>query len=493
MTLSAVSRSEDAGGSVNDEVPAESEPEGFARRHRSTLTVVAAGTITAIWLGIGPHIPPAPRLALLAVTLAGHVATVITLRKHPGRSTRWGGDLGAVLIVGGLLVALAVALPSTGSNDLWAYSMQGRILSVHHVNPYFNWPMKFPDDPAVYRVSSGWRHTPNPYGPVFAIIEGGVALVAGTSALATRLLFQLVGALAVAATAIVLVKRRVGTDGIAFFLLCPAILTAVNGAHNDLLMAGAVLAAVVCADRRRFVRAGVWLAVAALIKVTALAAIPAIVLWLVVHRRFRSAVTFSATSLAVFVAGYGIFGGPKALATVAASAERASRAAVFSSPRQHLVDSARHSGATLHTAAISVGHVVTVATIACTAVALAFTWWRCRKPDSSRTYVVPTLTTLVCMLIYVLPWYAIWGIPTGALAPRSRGSAAAWWVASAYLVAYNVPAGIKLEGFSIGLSRATMPVAAILLAVAFVVPWRKIPVVNSRLVGRAAASGDAAT
>jgi len=68
-----------------------------------------------------------------------------------------------------------VALPLLVSHDVYLYSMYGRILRIHHANPYLVTPGHFPGDPVLPFVSEEWRDLPPPYGPAFLQLAGVVS------------------------------------------------------------------------------------------------------------------------------------------------------------------------------------------------------------------------------------------------------------------------------------------------------------------------------
>lgn len=324
-------------------------PSATSNCRGAIVAVVVAGAIIGVWLTAGPQLAATPRLVLLLVALVAQLIAVLTVQRQ-GVSSR------LVIVVGAVLLVLAVALPPQGSNDLWAYAMQGRIISAHHANPYLHKPTEYLSDPALQRVARGWRHAANPYGPVSATLEAGFAWIAGGSVLVTRILFQGIEALGVVAIVLALRRRADGAAAVAFIMLSPAVLASVNGGHNDVLVGAAIHAAVILADRRRLVAAGALISVAVLIKVTALVAVPAI--------------------------------------------------------------------------------------------------------------VVPALVALVISMLYVLPWYALWVLPTAAIRLRGRSTMAAWLVASALLVAYNEPPGFRgVAASSLHVGRFALPVVAVVLVI----------------------------
>ncbi|MBV8198948.1 MAG: hypothetical protein JO263_12520, partial [Candidatus Eremiobacteraeota bacterium] len=98
-----------------------------------------------------------------------------------------------------VVFAVALALPPKTSNDLWSYTMYGRIVSVYGDSPYTHLPSEFHTDPFYKRISPIWQHRGSVYWPVFVGYATVGTFLAGNSVLVDRLFFQLSAALAAAA------------------------------------------------------------------------------------------------------------------------------------------------------------------------------------------------------------------------------------------------------------------------------------------------------
>src|SRR4051794_183751 len=145
---------------------------GWGRRVLLAATV--AGTAALLLLPQGAS--PDRTMPYVALALAGYVGLVVAERHDPRLRP-------AVVLAGGSgLALLAVVRPPGGSHDLWSYTMYGRILAVHHANPYVAAPSAFGRDPFLGRVSPGWRHARTVYGPAFTVVSAGITRVAGRSA-----------------------------------------------------------------------------------------------------------------------------------------------------------------------------------------------------------------------------------------------------------------------------------------------------------------------
>ena len=113
------------------------------------------------------------------------------------------------------------------------------------------------------------------------------------------------------------------------------------------------------------------------------------------------------------------------------------------------------------------GHLLmTLATLCCVLGALLLVWRLGTTGKSSGAAAVPTLVALVFSMAYVLPWYALWVLPSAAPRGGSRSTAAAWTLAAALLVAYTNPPGFSssaaLPSF---LSHTALPVGAAVVLV----------------------------
>lgn len=216
------------------------------------------------------------------------------------------------LIVTGALWALPLALaPPLFSRDVFSYLAQGTILHLGH-NPYHSAPLllaRLRRPHLLAAVSPFWRGTTAPYGPLFlgliSLIVGivGAHLVAGV--LLVRVL-DLAG-LALLAAAMPQLARALGTDArraVWLAVLSPLVmLELVAAAHNDILMVGLLAAGVAAALSGRPILGIALCALAATIKVPALAGVLFIaVAWGRAEAPGRPRLRFAAAATAVVVA-----------------------------------------------------------------------------------------------------------------------------------------------------------------------------------------------
>lgn len=184
---------------------------------------------------------------------------------------------------------LMLAVPLLLSRDVYNYAMYGRILSVHHANPYVAVPADYPADPIFELSGEKWRTIPAVYGPAFIALSAGVTKVVG-SATGLILAFKLIAVAASIATMLVVARltQKVWPKRAAFAVVMfgwnPVVLFhSVASGHNDLLVALTIAGAIALVFARRPLLAAAVLTLGALVKVTA--ALPLVLLVIVVVAR----------------------------------------------------------------------------------------------------------------------------------------------------------------------------------------------------------------
>jgi len=426
---------------------------------RYLLLVVTTGATLLLLLG-ALHTVSATVLVLLA---GGAAATFVVLESRRPRT----GLIPVSVAIAVVLVA-AVVTPPRISKDLWSYTMYGRIVTVHRANPYVDVPAKFPSDPFLKRVGPRWRKTASVYGPLFVGTAAAASLLAGDSALLSRLFFQIMAALALLAILVVVWRTTASVTAVAFLGLNPVLaLVVVNGGHNDAIVGLGVLLAVVLTERKRPSAVGVVLGLAALIKLTALLALIGIVVWAWRQGRKRFAFTAALTTGVVVSAGYLIV-----LLDASRVLGNADRTVTSASPWNPLLDRLLHHDAwrnVVHPLApngtLTAVFYASSVLILLLAVGLSSRAARSGTPGPSIGVAVAAYPLAA---EYTLPWYAIWGLPVFA---TRRLTPVAWvvWTQSIVMLA-----ALKLPGAVTGnLLHTTMRVlltqlAPPLLLVAFI-------------------------
>lgn len=168
------------------------------------------------------------------------------------------------------------------SRDVYSYAAQGALWA-EGLSPYEHGVRDLSSD---WRDSTAptWLDSPAPYGPVWLLIARAAAAVSDGRLWLAVLLLRLVAvaAVAVLAWAVSDVAARVGAsrETAAWLAVAAPLVGAhfVSGAHNDALMVAGVVAGFALALRGWFVRAVLVVALAMMVKVTAVVALPFIAL-----------------------------------------------------------------------------------------------------------------------------------------------------------------------------------------------------------------------
>ncbi|MEU8169594.1 polyprenol phosphomannose-dependent alpha 1,6 mannosyltransferase MptB [Micromonospora sp. NPDC049004] len=191
-------------------------------------------------------------------------------------SGRW-AYVTAVLWVLPLLVA-----PPLGSRDVYSYACQGWTYA-HGVDPYAV-PVAAAGCPWVETVAPIWRDTPAPYGPVFVLLAAlAVTLGGGLTGTVVLLRVLAVAGLLLAAYCLPALARAAGvpTRRAAWLALAAPVVGVhlVAGAHNDAVMLGLLLCALLLVIRRpgrpgALLAAGALFGLAVTVKATAVVVTP---------------------------------------------------------------------------------------------------------------------------------------------------------------------------------------------------------------------------
>jgi len=191
--------------------------------------------------------------------------------------------------------------PPLGSRDIYAYACQGW-LWLNGFDPY---TMGVADAgcPWTDAVPSLWWHTPSPYGP-FAIALEGLAAKTGTL-LGSMVVLR---ALAIAGALIVawaLPRFAERPDALLLGVVTPLVAVhGISGAHNDLLVAAGIVGALAAARSGKGALAGVAIGLAVAIKVTAIVALPFLLIML--GRRWWTTLLAGAATFAGLTLGTGL-------------------------------------------------------------------------------------------------------------------------------------------------------------------------------------------
>lgn len=366
-------------------------------RFLAPLALLAATSATGLAVATDRQLPNPLHIAIVVVACIGYVGMLIA-------DKRWGGlkiGLVAVATVAPVVVALVVIPRFTG--DVWSYAMYGRILGVHHLSPWTHAPAAFPHDSLLHLVGRTWRGTPSVYGPAFTAASATSASVLGAGALATRLFYQGLSAVALGGAGWLIWRRTRSAAAVAFLTVHPlVVMYLVNGGRNDILVGVALLAAVVLVSNNRPGAAGVVGALGALVKVTGVVGFVALVVTMVARGERQAARRTVIAAGAVFGAGYAAAGMTALFAPMKTAGALFSRGSPWS-----LVALLGFAQPSVHVALALLALLVLVVIMR-------------HARNNATTAVTASLGMLSLAAAYTLPGYAAWALPTAALDHRGR-------------------------------------------------------------------------
>jgi alpha-1,6-mannosyltransferase len=225
------------------------------------------------------HVASLPSVARLVLCFGamGLVAAgfLLVLRES------WQRKLSTTDVVVAILVLhlVAVAMPLFGMQDIYQYAMYGRIVSVHHLNPYLVTPNDVRADPVFHLLDRTWRGVPAFYGPVLVSLFAAVTRLV-RSLPGIVLTFKLLAAMSSLGTAFLLYRlaQRLRPDrdqfALVLFGLNPLVIfTGVASGHTDCLIALALASALLLlakAEAQSGARIGYELTATAILAVAAL-------------------------------------------------------------------------------------------------------------------------------------------------------------------------------------------------------------------------------
>lgn len=400
------------------------------------VAVLLSVSASLVWLLAGAAVSVGPRL-LLEILALGSWVGLMRVGQRAGLSNR-------IVWLGGLvLLGVAVCKVPVGSQDLWSYVMQGRTIVVHHASPYVHRPAEYATDRFVSFVPHGWRSSRSPYGPLFSLVSAVGSAAAGNSVVANRLVHQGLAAMALCAAAL-LHARRGRSWAVPFLVLNPVCVAIVNGGHNDLLVGALVVFAVDTAGRTdgrrsRAVACGLLLAAAALIKLTAILAAVAIVVWFVRRADRRSGMTTATVAVAVSGLAYAVSGGVRALEPLLSGGSRVSRASVAG-----VIDHVFGRAVFPETIAVAIafGSIGVV-------LAGSLRWPNRDTPTPAATAL---FVAFLAAAPFVLPWYSGWVLPMAAESADNAASRSAMLLSAMLFLAYTEPPGLSTAGLSTALA-----------------------------------------
>jgi branched-subunit amino acid transport protein AzlD len=269
----------------------------------------------AAWLaGVGERLGYRVFLIALLVSTGAYAGLVALVRGFAGTgdrasviSRRW-----AIVLVAALQL-IVFAGPVLLSTDVFSYIAYARMGVEHGLNPYLHGPVAIAGDPVFQYVGQDWIHVATAYGPLYTLLSYPLAPLGVVGALWGMKLEALLASAGTLALVWRCARRR-GFDPVAAILVVGAnplyVIYGLGGAHNDLIMMLAMMAAVSLTlasepGARREAGAAALVVAGALVKATVAVLLP----FMIVSRRrvWPIVGTLAAVALGALV-GYAVFG-----------------------------------------------------------------------------------------------------------------------------------------------------------------------------------------
>ena len=348
-----------------------------------------------------------------------------------------------MIVIGGTFAFIIVFLfmAPFDALDIYDNISHGRIVGIYGANPYQQLIKDFPHDP-FYKYPR-WKNSPSAYGPVWEMLAGGIAWLAGSGIVANILAFKILpGLFHLASVAVVILYlRRIEPERtLAGALLLgwnPVLLyeTWGNG-HNDIAMIFWVLLAVILINQKRYTLGTLSLVAGVLIKFIPVLLIPAALL--VGYRsaekrrfRLRFFIRTSVAALFITIVAYLPFWNGLASFSIGRRMQMftTSVPAVvyrFLKPALGFSESAR---------------LVSLGALGLLAIFTLVQTFRAQKQEPAESFLQTTFNILAFYLmvscLWFQQWYGVWLIGLVPLLPeRSRRTALifGFWVLSKQLI-----------------------------------------------------------
>jgi alpha-1,6-mannosyltransferase len=356
------------------------------------------------WLrGLGQRLEYQDFLILLLVS-TGLYAGLLALARFVSKTAA------VALVVA--LHAFVFAGPILLSTDVFSYIAYARMGVEHGLNPYLHGPVAIVHDPIYPYVGQDWKHVATAYGPLYTLLSYPLAPLGLRGALWGMKLEAL---LASAGTLWLVWRSARGRELSGVFALLAVganplyVIYGVGGAHNDLIMMAAMMAAVSLTLRGRDAAASAAVVAGALVKVTVAALLPFMLLAdRARHARAQLAGAAAALAMAAVVsfAAFGAHG----LDLVAAL----NRDAAFVSTDSFPTEIAHLFG---KPGVFPVDHDLLKAALAVVVVYLLWRTWHGFDWVAAAGW---TLLAIAVTSTWLLAWYILWPLPLAAVARDRR-------------------------------------------------------------------------
>ncbi len=260
------------------------------------------------WLtGIGERLGYRVFLIALIVFTCAYAGILALAWTRGAISKRW-----AIVLIGALH-ALIFAGPILLSTDVFSYIAYARMGVEHGINPYLYGPISVAGDPIYHYVGQDWKHVATAYGPLYTLLSYPLAPLGVKGALWGMKLEALLASAGTLALTWRCARAR-GFDPVPALLAVGAnplyIVYGLGGAHNDLIMMLAMMAAVALtivprSTKRSEAGAAAAVVAGALVKATVAALLP----FMILSRRRLAPILGALGALLIgALIGYAVFG-----------------------------------------------------------------------------------------------------------------------------------------------------------------------------------------
>ena len=266
------------------------------------------------WLrGIGERLGYRVFLIALLVSTGAYAGLIGLAARSAQRARTPAISARAAIALVAALQLIVFAGPVLLSTDVFSYIAYARMGVEHGLNPYQHGPVAIVGDPVFRYVGEDWIHVATAYGPLYTLLSYPLAplgLVGALWAMKLEALLASAGTLALTWRC----ARARGFDPLFALLAVGAnplyVIYGLGGAHNDLIMMLAMMAAVSLTvtrapTPRREAAAAAWVVAGALIKATVAVLLP----FMILSRRRAGPILGALAAIALGAAiGYAAFG-----------------------------------------------------------------------------------------------------------------------------------------------------------------------------------------
>lgn len=211
-----------------------------------------------------------------------------------------------IVIAFALTFTVSLLIPPWLSSDIYSYIIYGRMFALHGLNPYIALPSQLGENAAEPFLGLIHWDLTSRYGPMWTMISGCLAVIAGKTSVVTQILvMKLIAAVSQCALAVgvarlsALVAPRWQQAAFVLIAFSPLFITEGPGnSHNDTLMLAFVVWGCVFWQQRRFKAACLMLGVAGSIKF-----IPfGLAFWFIGRQLYMNSLTKSYLALLTLIA-----------------------------------------------------------------------------------------------------------------------------------------------------------------------------------------------